>query len=92
VKGFASKIASGGAGLTKDDRQAIYEMAGKFKEASERKYKQRLHEYKGYFSNYGVDPNKYLNPSAGEKTVVETRVTKDGKKLIKYSDGTIEEQ
>jgi len=92
LKGKVAKLGSGGAGLTQDDRKALFTMAVKFKQASERKYKASLHEYKGYLANYGVDPEQYLKPAAGEKTVLETRITKDGKKLIKYSDGTIGEE
>jgi hypothetical protein len=91
IRGLGNKIAQGGAGLTKDDRKAIFEMSQKFMEASERKYRERLHEYKGYMASYGLDPNVHLNPAAAEKTAVETRVTPDGRKLVKYSDGSIEE-
>jgi len=70
IKGKVSKLVSGGAGLSQDDREAVFKMAGKFQEVAQRKYKARLHEYKGYLSNYGLDPDKYLTPyGEGERTV-----------------------
>jgi len=95
LKGKIEKWQGGGAGLTQGDREAVFKMAGKFLQASQTKYKERFKEYRGYFTAYGLDPEKFLNPAkdtTGEKTVIETRVTKDGRTLIKYSDGTIEEQ
>lgn len=92
LKGKVQKMGTGGAGLTQSDRQALYVMAKRFNEVAEKKYKAALHEYRGYIANYGVDPETYLKPAVAERTVVETRITNDGRKLVKYSDGTIEEQ
>ena len=70
IKGKIAKWIAGGAGLTQDDRNAIFKMAGKFNEVAQIKYKGKLHEYKGYMTEYGLDPNKYLKPygESGEVT------------------------
>lgn len=62
IKGAYQKIKTGGAGLTMEDREAIKKMGGKYLSATETKYKSKLHEYKGYLANYGLDPEKYLSP------------------------------
>jgi len=63
IKGKIEAWQKGGAGLTKEDREALVTLARRFKKSSDRIYKERLHEYKGYLSNYGLDPDKYLTPS-----------------------------
>lgn len=68
VKGAFQKIKTGGAGLTLDDREAITSMGRKYMAVAERKYKGKLHEYKGYLANYGLDPDKYLSPPEIEPT------------------------
>jgi len=70
IKGKIRKVLSGGAGLTQDDRNAIFKMGGKFNEIAQIKYKGKLHEYKGYMTEYGLDSNKYLKPygESGEVT------------------------
>jgi len=67
IKGAYEKIKKGGAGLDQEDREAISKMGKKYLAVSEKKYKSKLHEYKGYLSNYGLDPEKYLNPATIEK-------------------------
>jgi len=67
VKGAFAKIKKGGAGLTKEDREAISTMGKKYMAETEKKYKAKLHEYKGYLSNYGLDPDKYLKPTSAEE-------------------------
>jgi hypothetical protein len=62
IKGAYQKLKTGGAGLTTEDREAIKKMGGKYLSATETKYKSKLHEYKGYLSNYGLNPEKYLSP------------------------------
>jgi hypothetical protein len=63
VKGAFEKIQKGGAGLTDEDRKAIAKIGKKYYEVSQKKYKSKFHEYSGYLSNYGLDPEKYLNPA-----------------------------
>jgi hypothetical protein len=63
VKGAFEKIQKGGAGLTDDDRKAIAKIGKKYYEVSQKKYKTKFHEYSGYLANYGLDPEKYLNPA-----------------------------
>jgi hypothetical protein len=63
VKGAYEKLQKGGAGLTDDDRKAIANMGKKYHDVAQKKYKSKYHEYTGYLSNYGLDPEKYLNPS-----------------------------
>jgi len=63
IKGAYQKIQKGGAGLTDDDRKAIAKIGKKYYEVSQKKYKSKFHEYTGYLSNYGLNPEVYLNPS-----------------------------
>lgn len=82
--GAFEKLKKGGAGLTDSDREALVFMAGKFKAASERKYKSRLSEYRGYLTNYGLDPDKYLTPYGKEEKPAEPRGTKEPT-VIRYN-------
>jgi len=72
LKGKIQKMKAGGAGLTQDDRLAIQKISTRFFDVAERKYKDRLHEYKGYMSNYVPDVDKYMNPKESS-----TSMTKD---------------
>ncbi|MCP4262826.1 MAG: hypothetical protein GY774_35755 [Planctomycetes bacterium] len=60
VKGKIEKWKMGGAGLTISDRRALSNMAEKFYEAAESKFRERHAEYQGYIANSGLDPEKYL--------------------------------
>ena len=87
VKGKVSKWISGGAGLSQDDREAVLKMAGKFQEVAQRKYKARLHEYKGYLSNYGLDPDKYLTPYGIEEGTAESGTPRTAEEYLKKFGG-----
>jgi len=101
LKGKAMKILEGGAGLTPEERMALLKMARLMKKGYDDIKRRRINEYKGYALNAGLDPAKTFAeeigtlPEAGEgagKFVIERRTTKSGKKLVKYSDGTIGEE
>jgi hypothetical protein len=62
LKGKYEKWASGGAGLTDEDRKAILDMSEKFHNVAEKKAKAREKEYRGYYTNIGFNPDRYLNP------------------------------
>lgn len=66
------KLEKGGAGLTQEDREAIFKMASKFQEVAQKKYNLRLHEYRGYITSYGLDPDKYLTPYGETETIEGT--------------------
>jgi len=87
VKGKVSKWVSGGAGLSQDDREAVFKMAGKFQEVAQRKYKARLHEYKGYLSNYGLDPDKYLTPYGEGEGTAEPGTPRTAEEYLKKFGG-----
>jgi hypothetical protein len=69
LKGKVEKWQKGGAGLTDEDRQALVTMATKFNQASEKRYGNRLKEYRGYFTNIGMDANQYLTPYGSQEGV-----------------------
>jgi len=60
IKGKVSKMAAGGAGLTPDDRNALYIMAKQFQIAYESKFKELRNEYRGYAVDYGLDPETVI--------------------------------
>ena len=62
VRGYATKVLAGGAGLTPSDREALFRMEERITKAAEKGYKAKHNEYKGYLSNYNVDPDQYLKP------------------------------
>lgn len=62
LKGKVAKVQTGGAGLTQEDREAIFEMGKKFQDVTKRRYRDRVSEYKGYLGWLGVDPDEILNP------------------------------
>ena len=57
IKGKASKIRSGGAGLTSSERDAIMKMANLFNASYKQIYGERVKEYRGYAQMQGLDPN-----------------------------------
>ena len=74
LKGKVAKLSKGGPGLTPEDRKAISRMAEKFMKVSEKKYKERLYEYRGYLHNLGVDAEEYIAPY-GKKGKEKPEVT-----------------
>uniref|UniRef100_A0A6M3KYZ5 Uncharacterized protein n=1 Tax=viral metagenome TaxID=1070528 RepID=A0A6M3KYZ5_9ZZZZ len=68
IKGKMQKFIGGGAALTQEDREAMFKMAGKFMKAAEKKYNERLKEYRSYMINYSVDPDTYLMPYGIKET------------------------
>lgn len=60
LKGKVTKYAAGGAGLTQDDRNALYSMAKKFQGAYKSKFDQLRNEYRGYAVDYGINPETVI--------------------------------
>ncbi len=96
IKGKAYKILEGGAGLTQDERNAITDMGRTFYKTYEKEYKFTVNNYKRMAKESGINPDlvsiPYERPPTEEqKTVVKTGTDKKtGKKVIQYSDGSIE--
>ena len=53
IRGKWEKIASGGAGLTDDERQAMYRMITAFKEVADTQYNEQVDYYSGLANRYG---------------------------------------
>ena len=70
LKGKIAKLGEGGPGLTPEDRKAIVRLSKRFQAIAARKHRERLHEYRGYIAEYGLDPKKYIS-SQPEKPVSE---------------------
>ena len=62
LKGKVQKWMKGGAGLTQNDRRAMFRMGTRFMRVADKKYQQRKREYTGYFNAYKVDPHKFFTP------------------------------
>lgn len=79
VKGKFEKLKSGGAGLTSDERTAIYDMAQRFKEVAEQQYNAQADYYSDLATRYGYNPENVLrlggkrvgSQSGGPKTADE---------------------
>jgi hypothetical protein len=78
LKGKISKWKAGGAGLTQADRVSMFRMATNFKKAAQKRYNDKFREYRGYYTNIGVDPNAYLNPDAAPEMALEPSVPQPG--------------
>ena len=102
LKGKYEKWVSGGAGLTDEDRKAILDMSEKFYKVSEKKFKSREKEYRGYFTNIGFNPDQYLKTQGEQGSKAESMVSPPSKKevrrgkekgtgktVIQYDDGTV---
>ena len=57
IKGKASKILSGGAGLTQDERNALVDMSKNFRNVYAGHYKNSVVEYRKLANMSGLDPN-----------------------------------
>jgi len=97
VKGKANKILEGGAGLTSDERKALRDMMQSFYKIYEKEYKFTVNNYKRMAKESGINPDLVSIPyetrpqEAEPKTIVRTGTDKKtGKKVIKYSDGSME--
>lgn len=92
LRGKFQKLEFGGAGLTDSDRKALTRMAAKFMNISQNKYRKRLHEYRGYVTNYGLDPDMYIKmDEQKESTPQEPPEEKvdyiwDGEKIVPVGD------
>jgi hypothetical protein len=98
VKGQAMKILEGGAGLTDEDRNALVAMGNKFYKAYEKNYNEVISDYEDLAKRSKLDPdlvvgtyrfNNKGKTGKSEKSVVRTG-TYNGKKVIEYSDGSVE--
>lgn len=97
IKGKANKILEGGAGLTSDERTALRDMMQSFYKIYEKEYKFTVNNYKRMAKESGINPNLISIPyetrpqETDAKTIVRTGTDKKtGKKVIQYSDGSME--
>lgn len=60
IKGKLEKLATGGAGLTDDERQAMYRMVTAFKEVADSQYNQQVDYYSGLAQRYGYRPENIV--------------------------------
>jgi len=71
MRGKIAKMATGGAGLTNSDRQAIVNMAKQMQGAYQDVFDKTADEYAGYARGYGIQPNMIIGerrksqPSSG---------------------------
>lgn len=90
-----SRLMQGGV-LSTAERQALMQAATIMKNASKSQYNAVRAQYQDLAKQYGYDPKNVVPtltqtgdaPPTG-KTVVRTGTTKDGRKVIQYSDGSI---
>ena len=91
----ASRLMQGGV-LNATERQALMQAATLMKNASKSQYDAVRAQYQDLAKQYGYDPKNVVPtlaqtgdaPPTG-KTVVRTGTTKDGRKVIQYSDGSL---
>src|SRR3990167_2553191 len=60
IKGKMEKLATGGAGLTDDERQAMYRMVSAFKDISDAQYNEQVDYYGGLAQRYGYKPENIV--------------------------------
>jgi homospermidine synthase len=101
-KGKIDKYGAGGAGITQEDRQALVDMALEIRDSYEQSYNETIDDYSALAKEVGVSEkligipfrkgSKGTNkPSPSGKTVTRTGIDrKTGKKVIQYSDGSVE--
>lgn len=69
LKGAVQKVATGGAGLTSDDRQALMNMAELMNKGYSDIRNRRVQEYSGYAAQSGLDPKTVINDQYRESHV-----------------------
>jgi hypothetical protein len=82
IKGKVSKMAAGGAGLTPDDRNALFSMAQQFQVAYKSKFDQLRNEYRGYAVDYGLDPETVIKSQKNIMSEEEARKALEEKGIV----------
>ena len=71
-------------------KKQYFPQPGDSKEVIEQKRKNRETEIQGLSTMSGPAQNRSQQPPSQQRTIVRTGRTKDGQKVVKYSDGSIE--
>lgn len=75
IKGKIDKLSTGGAGLTDDERQAMFRMVTAFKEVADAQYNEQVNYYSDLATRYGYKPENIVR-LGGKKAVPATEQPK----------------